>query len=199
MQLPLLVDGDNGHGGSADMAETITRFEQAGAGGVHIDDQQLPRPVGAPKRLIPIDDMQAKIAAACAARMSQDFAIIGRTDAIATDGFDLALRRARALEEAGADAVMIMYLTSRTEVIQAAGALRAPLVLVVTETARRSFRAEELAGIGHAATIYPVSSLLTSLAAQRAVLTHLALGCDTEAFIDRMMPMDEVRSLGGSV
>src|SRR5690606_17001458 len=102
-----------------------------------IDDQLLPRPAGGAKALIPLEDAQAKIAAAAGARTSQDFTIIARTDAMATDGFDEAIRRARALEEAGADALMIMYLTEREQVLQATRTLRKPLVLVVTETARK--------------------------------------------------------------
>jgi hypothetical protein len=38
-----------------------------------------------------------------------------------------------------------------------------------------------------------------SLAAQRAVLLHLASTGDTDAYIDRMMPMSEVRPLTGLV
>ncbi len=197
--LPLLVDADDGFGDAAKTAETVRRLEAAGAVGVHIDDQVLPRPAGASKALIPIEAMAAKITAARDARSSQGFTIIGRTDAMATDGFEAALDRARALEEAGADAVMIMYLTDRAQVAEAARTLRQPLVLVVTETARKGFTAGELSGAGHAAVIYTLSTLLASLAAQRAVLEHLASAGDTEAYIDRMMPMSEVRPLTGLV
>lgn len=197
--LPLLVDGDDGHGDASEVPATVRRFEAAGAAGLHLDDQLLPRPSGAGKTLIAIEDMQAKVAAAKAARASEHFMIIGRTDAMVTDGFDMALRRARALEEAGAEAVMIMYLTEREQVIEAVKSVRIPVMIVVTETARKSFRADELAGAGHAALLYPLSGLLVSLAAQRTILTHMAQAGDTEAFIDRMMPMKEVRPLAGHV
>lgn len=195
IDLPLMTDGDDGHGDASVIAHTVRRFEDAGAAGVHFDDQWLPRPAGAPKTLIAIEDMQAKIAAAGAARTSQNFTIIGRTDAMATSGFDEALRRARALEEAGADALLITYLTDRAEVERAVRALRKPLLVAVTETARKSFRADDLAGIELAAVIYPLSTLMMSLAAQRAVLVHLREARDTEAFIDRMMPMSQLRFL----
>jgi 2-methylisocitrate lyase-like PEP mutase family enzyme len=71
-----------------------------------------------------------------------------------------ALRRARALDEAGADALLVTYLTDRTEVERAVRTLRKPLLVVVTESARKSFRADELAGIELAAVIYPFSSLM---------------------------------------
>lgn len=193
--LPMMTDGDDGHGDASSIAHTVRRFEEAGAAGVHFDDQLLPRPAGAPKTLIPIQDMQAKIAAAVAARTSQNFTIIGRTDAMATSGFDEALRRARALEDAGADALLITYLTNRADVQRAVRTLRKPLLVAVTETARKSFRAYELAGIELAAVIYPLSTLMISLAAQRAVLAHLREARDTEACIDRMMPMSQLRSL----
>ncbi|ATE64108.1 isocitrate lyase/PEP mutase family protein [Rhizorhabdus dicambivorans] len=197
ISLPFFVDADNGYGDARATADTVRQLEGAGAVGVHIDDQILPRPAGASKALVPIEDMQAKIAAACGARTSPDFTVIGRTDAMATDGFEAALHRAEALQEAGADALMMMYLTDRAQVIDAVKRLRKPLVLVVTETARKSFRAEELVGAGHAAVIYTLSTLLASLAAQRAVLANLAQAGDTEDSIPHMMPMDEVRPLTG--
>lgn len=199
ISLPFFVDADNGYGDAPTTADSVRQLEGAGAVGVHIDDQILPRPVGASKALVPVDEMQAKIAAACDARTSPDFTVIGRTDAMATEGFETALRRAEALQEAGADALMIMYLTDRQQVIDAARRLSKPLILVVTETARKSFRAEELAGAGHAAVIYTLSTLMASLAAQRAALAHLAEAGDTEDFIPHMMPMDLVRPLTAGV
>ncbi|WP_293459164.1 isocitrate lyase/phosphoenolpyruvate mutase family protein [Phenylobacterium sp.] len=195
ISLPLFVDADNGFGGVADAAESARRLEAAGAVGVNLDDTVLPRAAGAPKTLEPIHLVQDKVAAARGACADADFLVIGRTDAMSTHGPDEALRRARALEDAGADALMVPYLTEARQVRMFAAALRVPLFIAVTETARESFSAEELAGAGHAATVYPVTVLLAGLGAQARALAHLAQAGDTQAIEAKMMPIGELRAL----
>jgi 2-methylisocitrate lyase-like PEP mutase family enzyme len=195
VDLPLFVDADDGYGGVPEAADCVRRLEAAGAVGVHIDDQLLPRPAGAGKSLVSLEIVQEKVAAARSARMDRDFLVIARTDAMATDGPVEALRRAKALEEAGADALMVMYLTDAQQVRDFASSLRMPLVIVVTETARKSFSAEHLAGAGHAATIYTVSTLLAGLAAQANALAHLRQFGDTQALEPSMLHIDRVRAL----
>jgi methylisocitrate lyase len=197
VDLPLFVDADDGYGGPAETAEAVRRLEAAGAAGLNIDDQILPRPIGAGKALVPIEAIQAKVAAARAACVNRDFLIIGRTDAMATDGPEEALRRAKAIAEAGADAVMVVYLTEAEQVRRFASSLATPLLIVVTETARKSFSANELAGAGHSATVYPVTTLLAGLAAQANALAHLARFGDTQALEPEMLPIDQVRALTG--
>jgi 2-methylisocitrate lyase-like PEP mutase family enzyme len=196
IDLPLFVDADNGHGGPAQVGACIRRLEAAGAVGANIDDQVLPRPAGAGKTLIPIPAMQDKIAAARAACTDPDFLVIGRTDAMATHGLAEALRRAKALEEAGADAIMVMYLTEAEQVRTLAAALTPPLFIAITETARKSFAAADLAGAGHAATIYPVTSLLSAFTAQARALAHLAEYGDTQSLERDMEPIAQIRALG---
>jgi 2-methylisocitrate lyase-like PEP mutase family enzyme len=197
VDLPLFVDADDGYGGPPEAANCIRHLEAAGAVGVNIDDQVLPRPAGADKALVPIEIIQEKVAAARSARVDQSFLVVARTDAMATHGPAEALRRAKAFEEAGADALMVMYLTDAQQVRTFASSLKAPLFLVVTETARKSFSAKDLAGVGHAATIYPVTTLLAGLAAQARALAHLAQFGDTQALEPSMLHIDQVRALTG--
>lgn len=195
VDLPLFVDADDGFGGPAEAAACARRLEAAGAVGVNIDDTVLPRPVGAAKTLTPIEVCQDKIAAARSARADDGFLIIGRTDAMSTHGPEEALRRAAALAEAGADALMVPYLNEAAQVRMFAAQLPAPLFIAVTETARESFSAQDLAGAGHAATIYPVTALLAGLGAQARALAHLARTGDTQAMEAVMMPIGQVRQL----
>jgi methylisocitrate lyase len=194
VELPLFVDADDGYGGPAEAAACVRRLEAAGSVGVNIDDTLSPR---SPKDkvLVPIEAMQEKIATARKARADEGFMVLGRTDAMATHGVAEAIRRAKAVEEAGADAVMVMYLTAAEEVRALAAELKAPLVIAVTETARRSLSARDLVGAGHAATVYPVTSLLAGLAAQSTALAHLALVGDTRALEAGMMPIAQLRAL----
>src|SRR5207253_2881739 len=80
--LPLLCDADTGFGESLNVERTVQLFEQAGAAGIHLEDQQMPKRCGhlSGKSLVPAEDMAAKVRAAVAARRDPDFVIIARTD-----------------------------------------------------------------------------------------------------------------------
>src|SRR5579884_3714964 len=105
--LPLLCDADTGFGEALNVERTVRLFESAGAAGLHLEDQQLPKRCGhlSGKALVEARDMAAKVKAAAAARHDPDFVIIARSDARGVLGFDEALRRARLYVEAGADAI----------------------------------------------------------------------------------------------
>src|SRR5258705_12376484 len=102
--LPLLVDGDTGHGEALNVMHMVRSFEDAGAAAVHIEDQLLPKKCGHlnDKKLADPTDMAAKIAAAVKAR--RHLYIIARTDAVASEGMESAVARALHYIDAGADA-----------------------------------------------------------------------------------------------
>ena len=93
--LPVLVDADTGYGEALNVMVMVRRFEEAGAAAIHLEDQILPKKCGhlSDKRLASPLDMAAKIAAACRAR--RDLVVIARTDAVANEGIDAAVARAR--------------------------------------------------------------------------------------------------------
>src|SRR5262249_15787660 len=102
--LPLLCDADTGFGEALNVERTVRLFENAGAAGIHLEDQQLPKRCGhlSGKALVEAEVMAAKLRAAVAARRDPDFVIIARTDARGVTGFDDALRRAEASSAPGA-------------------------------------------------------------------------------------------------
>src|SRR6476646_9652001 len=110
--LPALVDGGTGYGEALNVMHMVRAFEEAGAGAVHIEDQLLPKKCGHlnDKKLADARDMAAKVAAAVKAR--RHLYIIARTDAVASEGMDGAVARAKAYLQAGADAVFPEALTS---------------------------------------------------------------------------------------
>ncbi|MEM7269682.1 MAG: isocitrate lyase/phosphoenolpyruvate mutase family protein [Pseudomonadota bacterium] len=107
IDIPLIVDADNGFGNALNVQRTVRVFERAGAAALQLEDQTLPKRCGhlSGKTLISKEEMAGKIRAAVDAR--SEALIIARTDAIAVEGFESALDRAEAYREAGADVLFI--------------------------------------------------------------------------------------------
>src|SRR5260370_13158674 len=105
--LPLLCDADTGFGEALNVERTVRLFEEAGAAGIHLEHQVMPKRCGhlSGKQLISAEDMAAKVRAAVAARRDPNFVIVARTHGRGVTGFDDALRRARTYLVAGADAI----------------------------------------------------------------------------------------------
>jgi 2-methylisocitrate lyase-like PEP mutase family enzyme len=105
VSIPLTADADTGYGNALSVYHTVQYFEEAGIAGVNIEDQIFPKRCGhmQGKEVIDAIEMAKKIEAACKARRDDDFVIVARTDAIAVEGIEGALRRARLYAAAGAD------------------------------------------------------------------------------------------------
>src|SRR5919112_2280087 len=101
--LPLLCDADTGFGEPINVERTVRLFEEAGAAGLHPEDQGLPKRCGhlSGKGLVDPATMATKIRAATSARRDRDFVIVARTDARSVEGFDAAVARARTYVAAG--------------------------------------------------------------------------------------------------
>jgi 2-methylisocitrate lyase-like PEP mutase family enzyme len=103
--IPLTADADTGYGNPVNVYHTVKLFEEAGVAGVNLEDQVSPKRCGhmPGKDVISIMDMVKKIEAACLGRRDDDFVIIARTDSIAVEGIEGAIKRAKAYAAAGAD------------------------------------------------------------------------------------------------
>src|SRR3712207_4552028 len=101
---PLIADGDTGYGGLLNVQHTVRGYEAAGAAAIQLEDQEFPKKCGHTpgRRVIPLEDMVAKIKVAVEARSSEDFLIVARTDARTSLGLDEALRRGAAYRGGGA-------------------------------------------------------------------------------------------------
>jgi methylisocitrate lyase len=166
--LPVLVDGDTGYGEALNVMHMVRSFEDAGAAAVHIEDQLLPKKCGHlnDKKLADAHDMAAKVAAAAKAR--RHLFLIARTDAVASEGMDAAVARAKLYIEAGADAIFPEALI--TEDMFGEFARRMPgvkLLANMTEFGRTPFfTAAQFQDMGYAMVIWPVSSLRVANKAQ---------------------------------
>src|SRR3974377_48301 len=105
----LIVDADTGYGNALNVGRTVRWFERMGASAVQLEDQTFPKRCGHldGKALIAAEEMCGKIRAAVDARHSRDTLIIGRTDAVAVEGFDRAIERAMLYRDGGADAGVV--------------------------------------------------------------------------------------------
>ncbi len=128
VERPVIADADTGYGNPLNVARTVRAFENAGAAGLHIEDQVAPKRCGhmAGKTVIPAAEMVAKITAAVEARRNADFVIIARTDARAVEGLDAALERAHAYARAGADVLFVEAPRSAAEIARIADEVQVP-------------------------------------------------------------------------
>src|SRR5258705_6256674 len=167
--LPVLVDGDTGHGEALNVMNMVRTFEEAGAAAVHIEDQLLPKKCGHlnDKKLADARDMAAKVAAAAKAR--RHLYLIARTDAAASERMDGAVARAQRYLEAGADAIFPEAMISRGMFQEyARGVSRIPLLANMTEFGKTPFfTASEFEAMGYRMVIWPVSSLRVANKAQQ--------------------------------
>ena len=198
--LPLLCDADTGFGEAINVERTVRLFEQAGAAGLHIEDQILPKRCGhlSGKALIEPDAMAAKIRAAVAARRDPEFVIIARTDARSVEGFDAAKSRARAYREAGADMIFPEALESPEEFGRFAQELACPLLANMTEFGRSPLLTfDELAGLGYRAVLYPLTALRAAMRAAEEALTALRDHGTQRGLLERMQTRAELYDLLG--
>src|SRR5579859_994074 len=172
ISVPLIADADTGYGNPLNVRRTVREYEAAGVAAIHIEDQVSPKKCGHMdrKRVIPVDEMAAKIRAAVEARRDPDFLIIARTDARAMEGLESALARAERYREAGADLLFVEAPQSVEEVEAVAARLRgAPLLYNWAEQGKTPpLSYDRLRGMGFQLIIFPISLLLTATQAMRA-------------------------------
>ena len=192
--LPVLVDGDTGYGEALNVMHMVRAFEDAGAAAVHIEDQILPKKCGHlnDKKLAGGREMAAKIAAARRAR--RHLHLIARTDAVASEGMDAAIARAKLYMEAGADAIFPEALTSAEMLREFARRLPGvPLLANMTEFGRTPFfTAAEFEAMGYQLVIWPVSSFRIAAKAQDEFFRRLRAEGGAQGSLDRMQTRAEL-------
>lgn len=189
LNIPLLADGEAGYGVAIHVMRMIREFEKAGAAGVHIEDQDLPRRCGhiKGKKLVSKEEFVNKIKAAVDSRLDPDFLLISRVDAIAVNGLDDAIDRANAYIEAGVDVVFFEAIESEDQLRKIPQLIKKPLLVNLVEGGKTPFlNAKELEKMGYKIAIYPSSSLLAAVHAIENVLKELKLTGTTEGMREKM-------------
>jgi carboxyvinyl-carboxyphosphonate phosphorylmutase len=128
--LPVLIDADHGYGNALNVRRTIEELETAGAAGLTIEDTLLPPAYGETKtQLISLEEGIGKIEAALDARRDPSLVIVGRSGAVSITSLDDALRRARAYEACGVDALFFTGIKTKAELEAISAATRLPIIL----------------------------------------------------------------------
>jgi methylisocitrate lyase len=179
-ELPALVDADTGFGEPMNVARTVQVLEDAGLAGLHIEDQVNPKRCGHLDGKEVVDETTAlkRIRAAVAARRDPDFLIMARTDIRGIEGLSAAVDRAKALVDAGADAIFPEAMASLEEFAAIRAAVDVPVLANMTEFGKSElFTTQALADVGINIVIFPVSLLRLAMgAAERGLDTILAEG-----------------------
>ena len=177
VRIPVMSDADTGYGNPINVYRTVKEYIRAGAAGLFIEDQVWPKRCGhmSGKQIISAEEMVAKIKAAIDAKDDEDadFVVGARTDAIATDGIDEAIERAKSYSKAGADFVYIEAYESIEQMEKAVERVEPPLVLNLIEGGKTPIvsvkQAEEM---GFKMVAFPLTALwATTNAVMRTLQT----------------------------
>lgn len=174
-ELPTLIDADTGFGEPMNAARTVQEMENAGVSGLHIEDQVNPKRCGHldGKEVVGLDVALRRIRAAVEGRRDPNFLIMARTDVRAVEGLEAAKDRAKALADAGADAIFPEAMRTLEEFEAIRSAVDVPVLANMTEFGKSElFTTSQLASVGVNMVIWPVSLLRIAMgAAERALDT----------------------------
>ncbi len=194
-ELPLLVDIDTGWGGAFNIARTIREMERAGVAAVHIEDQVQSKRCGhrPNKALVSADEMIDRIRAGVDARVDDDFVIMARTDAFASEGLEPAVERACRYAEAGADMIFAEALHTLEDFRMFTSRVPMPVLANITEFGKTPlFTTSELAETGVRLALYPLSAFRAMSKAAERVYSELRSQGSQASVIDTMQPRSEL-------
>ena len=200
LSVPLVADGDTGHGGVHNVARTVAEFERAGAAGVILEDQVSPKRCGhfAGKDVIPAEEMVVKLRAAVDARIDPDFVIIARTDAREGRGMADAVRRAKLYRRAGADVAFIEAPHGEAEIEKIPKQVPGPLLVnMLTGGRTANLPAKDLERWGYKIIVYPIESLMIAATSMRRLARAILEDGSVDSVRHEMIGFDELKKVLG--
>ena len=193
--LPVLVDIDTGWGHAHAIARTIREMHRAGAAAVHIEDQVAAKRCGhrPNKQLVATAEMVDRITAAVDAKPDPDMVVMARTDAVASEGVGAAIKRAMAYRDAGADAIFAEAVTTLEDYRRFVDEIGLPVLANLTEFGRTpSFTPDQLAEVGVAMALYPLSAFRSAAAAAASTYRAIRDEGSVASVLDRMQSRTEL-------
>ncbi|MBT2512028.1 methylisocitrate lyase [Arthrobacter sp. ISL-30] len=188
--LPCLVDADTGFGEPMNVARTVQELENAGLAGCHIEDQFNPKRCGHldGKNVVDLETATKRIRAAADARRDPDFLIMARTDIRAVEGLKAAQDRAKALVDAGADAIFPEAMKDLGEFKAIRDAVDVPILANMTEFGQSElFTVDQLQNVGVNIVIYPVTLLRIAMGAAERTLESIKSTGSQEGQVQNML------------
>jgi len=198
--VPLLVDADTGWGSAFMIARTIREMTWAGAAGCHLEDQVAVKRCGhrPGKALVEPAEMCDRLKAAVDGRIDDQFVIMARTDAHAVEGQQAAIDRAAAYVDAGADMIFAEALTTIDEYQQFTNVIKVPVLANLTEFGKTPlFTTEELANVGVAMTLYPLSAFRAMSAVALKVYETIKSDGTQQAVVETMQTRTQLYDVLG--
>ena len=200
INLPIIVDADNGFGNALNVQRTVKNFERMGANAIQIEDQISPKRCGhlKDKKLIECTEMVGKIKAACDARRCAETLIVARTDAIAVEGFESAIDRSHKYIKAGADILFIEAPTSKDQMKKITSIFRkeVPLMANMVEGGMSPLlNANELEKIGYKVVIFPGGLVRAIAKLSKNYFSNLLLNGSNLNFLDSMYKLDHLNQI----
>lgn len=161
VDLPLLVDVDTGWGSAFNIARTVREMERAGVAAIHMEDQVQAKRCGhrPNKALVSAEEMADRVRAAVDARHDDQFVLMARTDALASEGMAAAVDRANAYVEAGADMIFAEAMRSADDYKSFVADVPVPVLANITEFGQTPLLSvAELGELGVAMALYPLTA-----------------------------------------
>ncbi|CAB3751877.1 isocitrate lyase/PEP mutase family protein [Paraburkholderia humisilvae] len=193
--LPVIADADTGYGNPLNVIRTVRDYEQAGVAAIHLEDQVSPKRCGhmSGKSVIPVEDMVAKLRAAVDARTDPDFVLIARTDALAVEGVDAAIERARRYAQAGADILWIEAPDTEQELEKIADELDGHTLLLNWLEGGRTpaIDIDRIRKMKFALVLFPIGSVLAMASALREHLAHVKAHGTPAGRLDQLPSFDD--------
>ncbi len=150
------------------ISRTVKEAIRAGAAGLHIEDQIAAKRCGQRpgKVVVSAGEMADRIKAAADAKTDADFMVIARTDAVASEGVDAGIDRARTYRDAGADMIFPEALSRLEDYARFADGVGLPVLANITEFGVTPlFTLDELRRAKASAVLYPLSAFRAMSAA----------------------------------
>ena len=201
--IPVIADCDTGYGGPNNVAHLVRKFENAGIAGICIEDKTFPKENSLFKdgkhEMISKKDFVSKLVAAKNAKKSNDFIIIGRTEALIADlGVDEALERATAYEKAGADIIFVHSRKESTdEIFEFLKRWKGKIPIMIIPTAFPTVTLDELKSYGVRMVVYAHQTTLAAFAAVSDVVKQLSKINSLSELNTKMASMEDLFKLQG--
>ncbi|MDG1856902.1 MAG: isocitrate lyase/PEP mutase family protein [Verrucomicrobiota bacterium] len=198
LSIPLIADGDTGHGNLPHVRQTVERLAAAGASGILLEDQLFPKKCGhfQQKQIITKEEMLGKIEVAVDSRPDEDFVIIALTDARALNGLEDAIDRVNAYCELGADVAFIEAPESRAELERIADNVPYPLfanMLVGGKTPILSV--SDLERLGYKIAVSPIETLMVCGSAMQSMMEALKQTGQLTHHLEDKMSFDTLKDI----